>query len=302
MRIFVTGASGFAGRHLVAELQRHVHKVIPFDLAPSDLSGAIQGDLLDAAGLESTVAEVAPDACIHLAGIAFVPSGGSHPGKMFSVNLLGTINLLEAFRKGSPESRVLVVSSAHVYGNLEGPRPFQEDDPLRPTTLYATSKSAADTTSLAYAREHSMHVMTARPTNHTGPGQEPCFVVPSFVNQVRAIADGASPVVHVGNLDSKRHFVDVRDVVRAYRLITENGKQGNAYNISSEHIVSIGSVLDTICDMAGVQPERVMDPDKYRPTDSSPSLDMSRISSELGWQTEIDMSTTLKDMLEGIGA
>ena len=183
------------------------------------------------------VSELAPDACIHLAGIAFVPLGWTDPELVFSVNLLGTINVLEAFRLGAPKARLLIVTSAEIYGRVPGSHAFAEDAPLTPDNLYAVSKMAADLSSLLYARRYGMHVMTARPGNHIGPGQSPRFVTSAFAEQIVKIArKQTEPVLKVGNLECERDFTDVRDVARAYRLIAEGGRAGEAYNISSEKL------------------------------------------------------------------
>ena len=140
--------------------------------------------------------------------------------------------------------------------------------------------------------------MTARPNNHIGPGQSPDFVVPSLARQIKDIADGRSePVVHVGNIESTRSFTDVRDVVRAYRLLIEKGESCKAYNISSQTEIRIRELLGKICRMLDVKPELRVDPDRFRPTDSSPSLDTTRIQDDIGWCPETELDQTLSDIL-----
>ncbi|MBN2301967.1 MAG: GDP-mannose 4,6-dehydratase [Lentisphaerae bacterium] len=302
MHILITGAGGFVGRYLAKELTQNGHKVTAFDRAygsPLEYAAKqIVGNILDQKSIAGALTEKNPDACVHLAAITFVPSGEIHPNDLFSINLTGTINLLATMREYSPATRTLVISSAHVYGNVEKPTAFVETDPLRPTTLYAISKAAAEMFALSYANQHNIPVMAARPGNHTGPGQSPQFVVPAFAKQVAAIAAGKTePVIHVGNIDSKRHFTDVRDVVRAYRLILEKGSAGSVYNISSPQLVSVRDILNSLCNLGGISPKLIVDADKYRPTDCSPALDTSKAEKELGWQAEIKLETTLKDML-----
>jgi GDP-4-dehydro-6-deoxy-D-mannose reductase len=302
VRILVTGACGFVGRHVVSELIRAGHTPLAFDAAqpagpplPADVH---IGDLRNASVLGKVVSELAPDACIHLAGIAFVPTGWSDPELVFSVNLLGTINVLEAFHVGAPRARMLIVTSAEVYGRVPGNHAFAEDAPLTPDNLYAVSKMAADLSSLLYARRYGMHVMTARPGNHIGPGQSPHFVTSAFAEQIgKIVKKQAEPVLKVGNLECERDFTDVRDVARAYRLIAEGGHPGEAYNISSEKLVKISAVLDELCLLAGVSPEIIVDPDRYRPLDARPRIDSSKIRKELGWEPQIELSTTLRDVL-----
>ena len=305
MRILVTGACGFVGRHVVNELIRAGHTPLAFDAvkpAEPPLPADVHiGDLRDAPVLRKVVSELAPDACIHLAGIAFVPMGWIDPELVFSVNLLGTINVLEAFHAAAPKARMLIVTSAEVYGRVPGSHAFTEDALLMPDNLYAVSKMAADLSSLLYARRYGVHIMTARPGNHIGPGQSPHFVTSAFAEQIVKIAKKqAEPVLKVGNLECERDFTDVRDVARAYRLIVEGGHAGKAYNISSEKLVKISAVLDELCRLAGVSPEIVVDPDLYRPLDARPRIDSSRVRKELGWEPQIELSTTLGDVLADI--
>lgn len=302
MRILVTGAGGFVGRHLVRELTQGGHEVLAFDQGcSSPVPGATSsstGDLRDAGAMDRLFAATRPDACAHLGGLSFVPAGKANPEIMLAVNIVGTVNVLEAVRAQVPACRVLVVSTAQVYQATAGGPPAGEDTPLLPTTVYAISKAAADLTSLAYAKRYGLPVMTARPNNHTGPGQSPQFAVPSFARQVKAIARGeAKPPLRVGNLESRRDLSDVRDVVRAYRLLLENGRPGEAYNISSQNMVKMGAVLEELCRLAGVKPDLEVDPSLYRPADESPRVDTTRIARETGWKPQIPFSQTLRDVL-----
>jgi GDP-4-dehydro-6-deoxy-D-mannose reductase len=243
------------------------------------------------------VAELKPDGCIHLAGIAFVPQGWSDPDLVFAVNLGGSVNILEALRAEAASARVLVVTSAEVYGRRPAPHPLREDAPLEPSNLYAVSKLAADLTALLYARRYGMHVMTARPQNHIGPGQSSQFVAQSFAEQLAALKEQpGEPVIRVGNLDSCRDFTDVRDVARAYRRLLEDGRSGEAYNIASGRGVRVRELLDHLCTESGVTPRIETDPDRYRPTDDPPMLDITKIREHTGWQPEIALSQTLKDV------
>ena len=305
MRILVTGACGFVGRHVLNELIRAGHTPLAFDAAPPSgppLPTEVHlGDLRDVPILRKAVSELAPDACIHLAGIAFIPIGWTDPELVFSVNLLGTINVLQAFHVGAPTARILIVTSAEVYGRIPSSHAFAEDAPLTPDNLYAVSKMAADLSSLLYARHYGMHVMTARPCNHIGPGQSPRFVISAFAEQiVKIVKKQAEPVLKVGNLECERDFTDVRDVACAYRMIVEGGHRGESYNISSEKLVKISTILDELCRLAGVSPEIIVDPDRYRPLDARPRINSSKVRKELDWQPQIELSTTLRDVLTAI--
>jgi GDP-4-dehydro-6-deoxy-D-mannose reductase len=304
MRILVTGASGFVGHHLSAELTSAGHQVIrlsrPQD-CPHPGPDDVLADVCDAPRLADVVATLKPEGCIHLAGIAFVPTGWSHPELVFEVNVNGTLNLLEALRQQAPHARLLVISSAQIYGVRAGEPPQDEDAPFAPGSLYAVSKLAADLTTLLYARRYGMAAITARPCNHIGPGQSIEFVVPSFARQVADIAAGRQPaLMKVGNLQSEREFMDVRDVARAYRLILEQGQVGRGYNITTGRIVKIGYVLEELCRLAGVQPRIEINPARFRPTDSQPVLSAARLTRDTGWRPERRLEDTLADIYAAV--
>ena len=234
-----------------------------------------------------------PDAILHLGGIAFVPLGWTEPQQVFSVNTIGTLNLLDAVRQRAPAARVLVVTSAEVYGSRPTPAPLVEDDPYRPDNIYGVAKAAADHSALLYAAHHHLDVMVARPSNHIGAGQSKDFVSSAFAAQLAAIAAGAPPVMRVGNLDQRRDFTDVRDVVRAYVLLLEKGQTGQAYNIASGRMIAIRELLEALCEVAQVHPRVEVDPALFRPTDARPAYDTARIRAHVGWQAEIPLRQTL---------
>ena len=306
MRILVTGSSGFVGRHLVRHLIDSGHEPLCFDLvAPAGGHGpAVQthtGDLLNAAGISELISTTKPDGCIHLGGIAFVPMGWKDPNLVFSVNLTGTVNLMEAFRAEAPKARIVIVTSSEVYGMTPRQEAITEESPLTPSNLYGVSKMAADLSAQLYAKRYGMPVVVARPLNHIGPGQSLQFVTSAFAAQLIDIAQGKKePVMRVGNLETERDFTDVRDVVRAYRLLMEKGRPGEAYNIASGTRVKIRTVLDLLCDLAGAHPRIDVDPRLFRPTDSSPVIETAKIRKEAGWQPDIPLQTTLRDILDAM--
>lgn len=305
MRILVTGSSGFVGRYLVEEFRQGGHAPVGFDTTPSAPALGIPehvGDITDGAALRALMTEIQPEACIHLAGIAFVPMGWSDPVRVMQVNVNGTLNLLEACRHACPSARVLVVTSAEVYGRERRPEPVRELDTHAPSNIYGTSKMAADLSTLLYHRQYGMHTMTARPQNHIGPGQSRLFVVSAFAEQILALKEKGGGTLRVGNLESRRDFTDVRDVVRAYRLLIESGQGGEAYNIASGHTVPIGDMLDQLCAYAGVAPTIEVDPDLYRPTDQPPQLCIDKIKDHTAWTPGIPLQQTLEDIYDDLAS
>ncbi len=297
MRILVTGAGGFAGRHAIAELTAHGHTVEAADLRPPAAGAGVTPhafDMLDPSAVDALVRAARPDACLHLAGIAYVPAAASDPAHAFAINVIGVLHVLRALSDHARAARTLVVTSAEVYGAHPCPAPIREDEPFRPESLYGISKAAADEAARLFGKQMGLPVMTVRPGNHIGPGQSPSFVVPAFVRQLAAIRAGAAPVMRVGNLDSRRDFTDVRDVVRGYRLLLERGAPGAAYNLASGRQVRIGDILDRLQALLGVQPRIETDAARYRPANASPQLDTSRIRHDVGWAPSFDLDATLR--------
>lgn len=293
MRILVTGANGFVGHFVTRELVRHGHDPILHGIADMP----VVFDICNAAAVDAAIRELKPDGCIHLAGIAFVPRGWEKPMEMFDVNVGGTVNLLEAFRYHAPAARFLFVCSSQVYGGKPRSAPITEDSVTDPENIYAVAKLAADQTTQLYHARYGLHTMCVRPGNHIGPGQSKDFVAPSFAQQVRDIAEGRKPPrLLVGNLESQREFTDVRDVARGYRLLMESGHAGQAYNLSAGHFSTIGGLLNHLCAIAGVTPERVVDPARYRPTDTQPPLDCSKLRRDTGWEPILELGESLRDI------
>lgn len=299
MLVLVTGAAGFVARHLAAELAAAGHGVVSTDVVPQApwMPGYEPCDLCDAAALDSLVWRLRPDACIHLGGVSSVPDAARDCGRLFAINVGGTRNLLESFMRHVPNARFLYVSTAQVYGcSLEPDSlPLTEDATPYPVSLYAISRVAAEATVRAYWKFRGLRATIARPANHTGPGQSPKFVAPSFIAQAKEIAAGTRGEFTVGNLDSVRDFSDVRDVVAAYRAILEKGAPGETYNASSAPRITIGALLGKVKALAGVEAPAKVDPALYRPTDFSLVLDTGKLRA-LGWKPERTLDETLRDM------
>jgi GDP-4-dehydro-6-deoxy-D-mannose reductase len=303
MRVLVTGAGGFAGGYVLAELSRSGHVPLALDSRPMPRDTvaveSAAADILEPAALCDAMAQLRPEACIHLAGIAFVPVGWREPGRVLRVNTIGTVNVLDAVRHAAPACRVVVVTSSLIYGPRRSEEPLGEDAEPRPDSVYAVSKLAADQCALLYGTRYGLNVMTARPSNHIGPGQSLDFAVASFASQVAAIAAGrCEPSLRVGNLESEREFADVRDVARAYRMLSERGVAGRAYNVATSRFVRMGFILERLCRLGAVSPRIDVDPALYRPTDTMPRLDTSRILADAGWKPSFSLEQTLADILD----
>jgi len=291
MRALVTGAEGFVGRHLLAHLEA----------AGDDVIGVDRGDgpdLLDAPALDAFVRSVAPDAVYHLAGWSDVGGSWQQPLAAFQANADGTLNLLQACIAAN-RPRVLSVSSADVYGKvILNDLPISEQAPLQPVTPYAASKVAADFLGLQAHLGYGLDVLRVRAFNHLGPGQSNHFVAPAIAERIAVNELDGTEVVPVGNLTPRRDFTDVRDVVRAYRLLIEHGESGEAYNVCSGHDIAISELAERLITMAAHPMRLEEDPTLQRPVET-PVLrgDPARVHKITGWTPEIGMEQTLADLL-----
>ena len=295
MRALVTGGHGFVGRWLCAHLEAKGDEVV----APH----ADEVDVTDLPAVRSFVAAARPEAVYHLAGVASVAESWKHPETALEVNAGGTLAVVEAARALENPPRVLVVSSAEVYGAV-GPeaQPISEDAPLRPVSPYAASKVAAEYVALQAFLGHGLPVVRVRPFNHVGPGQSPGFVVAALARRIAEAARNGDDTLAVGNLTPRRDFTDVRDVVRAYRLLVLHGEAGEAYNVCSGRDVMVAELVDRLMALAGVSLKLEPDPTLVRPVDV-PVLrgDASRLHGLTGWRPELALDATLADVLDDIG-
>ena len=295
MRVLVTGAAGFVGRHLLAALRTAGHEPLPTDLHADTAAGIESLDICRAADADAAVRRMQPDACIHLAGVAFVPDAARNPQALDAINVEGPLHIARALLRHTPCARMLFVSSAQVYGIRNRPVAAREHDTPNPCTPYAQSKTRAEAALLELAALQNLDLVIARPGNHTGPGQSPKFVVPAFIHAIRDFRDGRRALITVGNLDSGRDFSDVRDVVAAYVLLLERGERGGVYNISAGLHLRIGDLLQRIAAIAGVSPPARTDPALWRPTDDTPAIDTARLRA-LGWRPAYTLERTLADL------
>ena len=310
MRALITGGFGFAGRHLAQYLASCGDDValtyIPAAKSEGEnttplprTSQSIALDVTDQKAVKQFVALAKPDAIYHLAAKTFVPDAETDFDSYLQVNLRGTLNLLEAIVESSPETKFLCVSSAEVYGDpWPGSLPYTESSTMRPATNYGVTKVAADALAFKYAHHNGVQAVRVRPFPHIGPGQSDRFAISSFAKQVAEIKLGKKePIIKVGNLEAKRDYSDVSDIVRGYRDALLNGKRGEAYNLCSGQSVVVGDLLKKLIEIAEVQAEIVVDPERYRPVDI-PDLygSYQKAQKDFGWKPRIKLEGTLSSI------
>jgi GDP-4-dehydro-6-deoxy-D-mannose reductase len=290
MRALITGGKGFVGQWLSAHLKDRGDEVAVIDL---------ETDVADGSAVRRVVSDVRPDAVYHLAAMTHVGDSWEHPSQVLRVNVLGTAEILAAARSIPELPRVLVVSSAEVYGVVKTDElPLGEDTATLPASPYAASKLAAEAVALQAWRGYGQPVMVARPFNHIGPGQSPNFFVPALAKRIVEARRAGAATLPVGTLTTRRDFTDVRDVVVAYRRLIEVGEPGGIYNICSGRDVSMAEVAHDLLRLAGVELELITDPALVRPVDV-PVLrgDATRLREITGWEPLIPLATTLADVL-----
>jgi GDP-4-dehydro-6-deoxy-D-mannose reductase len=290
VRALITGGQGFVGHWLAAHLKDQGDDVVAIDK---------ETDIADQAALTPVVLDAAPDAIYHLAALTHVGESWDAPAEVLRVNVLGTAAILAAGRAFETMPRVLVVSSAEVYGTVDpSALPIDESAPAAPVTPYAASKAAAEQVAMQAWRGYGQPVTVVRPFNHVGPGQGPTFAVAALARRIVEAKRAGQATLPVGNLSSRRDFTDVRDVVRAYRQLMTEGKPGEFYNVCSGRDVAIAELAERLLALADSELELVQDPELVRPVDL-PVLrgDPDRLFRATGWTPTIDLDDTLRDVL-----
>jgi len=310
-RVLVTGVTGFAGSHLVDYMltrsdceiygiQRWRSRTENIEHFADKIT-LLECDLRDASSTRETLEQVRPDWIFHLAAQSFVPTSWSAPTESLSTNIIGQVNLFEAMRKIGLTCRIQLACSSEEYGMvLPDELPIRETNPLRPLSPYAVSKVGQDLLGYQYWMSWKLDAVRTRGFNHEGPRRGPVFVASDFAKQIADIEKGRrEPVVSVGNLEAKRDFTDVRDMVRAYWLALEKCEPGEVYNICSGKAWRIGDVLDSLLGMTKTSIEVREDPKRLRPSDVPILLgDYSKFHQATGWKPEIPFEQTLRDMLD----
>lgn len=307
MRILITGAGGFVGHHLASHLGdvQPEATLIGATLTSSEtVSPATHVertiDLKHGEHVRALIEDYNPDVIYHLAAQAFVPRSFEDPWETLENNIRAQVNIIQACLHLQLRPRIVIVSSAEIYGAVDARQlPLNEDARILPSNPYSVSKVAQDMLGLQYHLSHELPIMRARPFNHIGPGQNLKFVAPSFALQIARIeASQQEAVIYVGNLEAKRDFTDVRDIVRAYHLIASRGQPGQAYNVASGTAVSIRQLLDVLLGLTAEDIEVHVDSERLRPIDI-PEIrgDASKLRRDTGWRPLYTFEQTLRDVL-----
>jgi GDP-4-dehydro-6-deoxy-D-mannose reductase len=312
MKILITGITGFAGSHLADYiLDNHpdaqVYGLVRWRsrmeniLHIEDRIYLTEGDLKDMGSLKKCLAEIHPDRIFHLAAQSFVPTSWKCPAETFAINAVGQINLFEAVLSLGISPGIQIAGSSEEYGQVNSDEvPMKETNPLRPLSPYAVSKVAQDLLGWQYFKSYGLKVIRTRGFNHTGPRRGEVFICSNFAKQIVEIEkEKREPVIHVGNLEAKRDFTDVRDMVRAYWLSLEKGEQGEVYNLGTGKTYSMQEILDMLLDISQVDVKIEVDPNRLRPSDVPVLLsDSSKFRKLTGWEPLIPFRQSLQDLLE----
>jgi GDP-4-dehydro-6-deoxy-D-mannose reductase len=311
MRVLITGITGFAGSHLAEYILSNHSRVDVFGIVRwrsrmdnilqiQDKIKLVEADLKDMVSLRAVLADVKPDRIFHLAAQSFVPTSWKCPAETLAINAIGEINLFESILALNQAPKIQIAGSSEEYGQVfSNEIPMKETNPLRPLSPYAVSKVAQDLLAFQYHKSYAVRAIRTRGFNHTGPRRGDVFVTSSFAKQIAEIEQKKRPpVIHVGNLEAKRDFTDVRDMVRAYWLSLEKGVEGEVYNIGSGQAYSMQEVLNLLMSLSRSKMEVKVDPARLRPSDVPVLLsDSSKFRALTGWRPMIPFKQTILDLL-----
>ena len=311
MKVLITGITGFVGSHLADYLLSlgsiEIYGIERWRSRTENIEhirdkiNLVGCDIRDSISVTETIGKIKPDKIFHLAAQSFVPSSWQAPQESLTTNIIGELNVFEAVRAVNINPVIQIAGSSEEYGLvLPDELPIKETNPLRPLSPYAVSKVGQDFLGYQYYKSYNMNIIRTRAFNHTGPRRGEVFASSNFAKQIVEIEKNKrEPVVFVGNLDARRDFTDVRDVVRAYWLATEKCLPGEVYNISSGKALSIKEMLDLLLKISKVKVEIKQDSARMRPSDVNVLLgDNTKFCKQTGWKPEIPFEQTLKDLLE----
>ncbi|MEW6201922.1 MAG: GDP-mannose 4,6-dehydratase [bacterium] len=310
MKALITGITGFVGSHLAELLLKQGYDVHGMRRRRSpliniqhimDRINLIECELKDPSSVKATLDKIRPDFIFHLGAQSFVPTSWKSPADTIQNNVMGQLNILEAMKELEMfDTRLQIAGSSEEYGLVyEDELPIKETNPLRPLSPYGVSKVAQDLLGFQYYHSYNLKVIRTRAFNHTGPRRDEMFATSNFAHQIAVIEKRhAEPVIMVGNLEAKRDFTDVRDVVKAYVEVTQKGTPGEVYNIASGHAHAIKEMLDILLSFTDLEVRIQRDPARMRPSDVPVLLgDASKIKKEVGWEPMIPFTQTMGDLL-----
>ncbi len=289
-KLLLIGGSGFVGKHMSAALSADYEVV----------SHGREFDVRNARQMRGLVSDEKPDYLVYLAAITTLGESFKNPSATYDINFGGVLNVLMALRECHFTGRMLNVSSSEVYGLLSVHElPVSEERLPKPLSPYAVAKIAAEALCYQWSKTENFEIVTARPFNHIGPGQSERFAIADFARQIVSIKLGlAEPVIHVGDIDTTRDFTDVRDVVGAYRLLLDKGRSSEVYNVCSGVERSIRSLIERMCELAGVVVELRADPTRFRKSEQRRVCGSNvKLAMDTGWQPQFPVDQTLSDIL-----
>lgn len=307
MRALIIGAGGFVGHHLINELLK-IKGIDIFvtklenenDNFPSEVSVS-NLDITDASKTLEVIDNIKPDFIYHLAAQSSVALSWKIPQKTFQINVIGTLNILQALKQLNFKGRMMFIGSGEEYGRFSPERlPLDENCPLCPQNIYAETKAEGERLCLLYNQAFLLDIVCVRAFNHIGPMQRENFVASDFAKQIAEIEKGIQePIISVGNLSAVRDFTDVRDVVRAYILLMEKGYSGDVYNVGGGNICSIKNLLELLVVLSNKKPEVITDESKLRPIDI-PRIyaNISKLKNDTDFECKYTLEQTLKDVLD----
>jgi GDP-4-dehydro-6-deoxy-D-mannose reductase len=312
MRVLITGVNGFVGSHLSEYiLNNNLGEVYgSYRTKNEDFSNTkkimkkinfVECDITDSYSVDMTIEEIKPDYIFHLAAQAFVPSSWKSPVETLNTNIIGSLNLFEAIKKNNKKIKIQIAGSSEEYGLVkENEVPIKESNPLRPLSPYGVSKVAMDLLGYQYHQSYGLNIIRTRAFNHEGPRRGESYVTSNFAKQVALIEAGEQePVINVGNLEAKRDFTDVRDMVKAYWLAVEKGIPGEVYNIASGKAYKIQEVVNILKKLSKKEFKVKQDPSRLRPSDVQILLgDSTKFRKQTGWKPEIPFEKTMEDLLD----
>lgn len=312
-RALVTGAAGFVGQWLCRALLADGWDVVGAGIAAVPVAGILSdeekraitwslADVRQQGDMARAFDQSKPDAVFHLAGVSSIPDAQGDPALAYDINVLGAVRLLHEARvrrrAGEIDPVLLVIGSGAQYGRALEQRPLRENDAQRPMSVYAASKAAQEVVSLEAARSEGVRVVATRSFNHSGPGQPDEFLLPALVHRVLAIRDGAEPTLHIGNGDTVRDFLHVRDVVRAYLALVKSGAVGEVYNVCSGEGHRVRDLAKRVLAAAGVNAAIVVEPALVRRVEV-PWLvgDPAKVRSATGWAPTLSCNDIIDDLI-----